>query len=452
LDVIVFARIFFPVVIFTSSARQFIKTPCSLVCCLDFRVVYFNFGATLNQFKIIFQNLQKCLKVAPLPIISLMIYMGLKSTTILDGGIHEFNGVYHPAYLGWYDFVLGFAIIFSFAIGSLKPELKDFFWGLTGLFIIFASWSNTLEADRMFIVAGLVCFFRFFLIFTFAKALVHKLGYQTAESVLLFVYAVIAASAILWYGLQFGVQNRMAASAMTAASFGQVSAIMCLVFYARKHYIALFLSFVFLFLSFSRTSLLLFLLLIVVQNRQLIPLNLIKYVVVFILLAVVGIMVLQQYGGKETQVVLESRFSSKEVSNLNGRSDIWTNAIEQVKDGRIPLTGFGFDMTPSLIYDSNLKFPSPDGEGYYIPPHYHSILVEYILSLGIFAFVLFFYLIRRIWQTFHRNCSPAFFIFAFFTVAQAVDFTIFPPKEIIIFALMLGLAEGQLSFQINSKS
>lgn len=407
----------------------------------------------MNQFKIIFQDFQKCLKVALLPIISILIYMGLKSTSILEGGMHQFNGAYHPAYLGWYDFVLGYTIIFSFVTGSLKLEIKDFFLGLIGLFIIFASWINSYQADKMFIVAGLVCFLRFFLVFIFAKALVHTLGYQTAESVLLSIYAILAVSAVLWYSLQFGgVQNRMAASAMTSASFGQVSAIMCLVFYARKFYTALFFSFIFLFLSFSRTSLLLFLLLIIIQNRQLIPLNLIKYVVVFIILAMVGISVLQQYGGKQTQVVLESRFSTEEVSNLNGRSDIWTNAIKQVKEGKIPITGVGFHTTPLLIQDNNLQFLSPDGEGYHIPPHYHNIVIEYILSLGIFAFAIFFYFCKRIWQTFQRNCSPAFFIFAFFALSQTMDYTIFPPKEIIIFALMLGLAEGQLSFQNKNNS
>ncbi|NJO99125.1 MAG: hypothetical protein HC764_26645 [Pleurocapsa sp. CRU_1_2] len=100
-----------------------------------------------------------------------------------------------------------------------------------------------------------------------------------------------------------------------------------------------------------------------------------------------------------------------------------------------------------MIHGYNLKFPDPDGEGEYTPPHYHSIVIEYLLSLGIFAFAIFFYFIKRIWQTFQRNCSPAFFIFAFFAISQAMDYTIFPPKEIIIFALMLGLAEGQLTFQ-----
>ncbi len=405
----------------------------------------------MNSFKIIFQGLQQCLVAAPLPLISLMLYLGLKSTTIFDGGLHQFNGAYHPAYLGWYDFVLGYAIIFSFFRGSLKLEIQDLLFGLAGLFLISASWLNTYESDKMYIVSGLVCYLRFVLVFVYATALVRKLGHRTAENVLLGAYGILAISAVLWYSLQFGVQNRMAASAMTSASFGQVSAIMCLVFYARKYYFALFFSFIFLFFSFSRTSLLLFLLLIFIQNRQLIPTKLIKYIGVFIILGAVGITALQQYGGTETQVVLESRLSTKEISDLNGRSEIWANALDQFKYGKVPLTGIGFDMTPSLIANNNLKFYSPDSDTYYRPPHYHNMLLEYTLSLGILSLPIFFYLIRRIWQTFHRDCSPAFFIFAFFLASQSMDFTIFPPKEIVVFALMLGLAEGQFSEQISEQ-
>jgi hypothetical protein len=403
----------------------------------------------LNQFKIIFQDFQKCLKVAPLPIIMMMFYMGIKSTTILPGGLHQINGAYHPDYLGWYDFVLGYTIIFSFVTGSLKLKLKDFFQGLIIFSLICTSWTNSYQSDKMFVLAGLVYFLRFFWVFIFAKALVRRLGYQTAESVLLFVYSVIAASAILWYSLQFGaVQNRMAASAMTSASFGQVSGIICLVLYVRKHYLALVLSFIFLFLSFSRTSLLLFIILIIIQNRQIIPLNLIKYVIVFVLLAMVGISLLQKYGGKETQVVLESRFSTEEVSQLNGRNEIWSSAAKLINNGKVPLMGAGFHTTPSLIRDSNIKLLESNGTSYSPLPHFHSIVVEYVLGLGIFAFVIFFYFIKRIWQTFRYNCSPAFFIFAFFALSQAMDYTFYLPKEIIIFALMLGLAEEQLSLTL----
>ena len=405
----------------------------------------------MNQFKVILQDFRECLLVVPLGIMALLLYLGLKSTTIMEGGLFQFNGIYHPAYLGWYDFVLAYSIIFSFALGALKLELKDLYAGLVIFFIISVSWVNTYQEDKTFILAGIVCFLRFFLVFVFAKSLVRRFNHQKAESILIVIYGMLAANSVLWYTLQFGVNNRLAASAMTSPSFGQVSAIMCLIFYARKCYFLLFLSFIFLFLTFSRTSLLLFLLLIVIQNRQLIPVNLIKYVAVFLIIGAVGITALQQYGGKATQVVLESRASTKEISDLNGRGEIWANALDQFKYGKVPLTGIGFDMTPSLIANSNLKFYQPDSGTYYIPPHYHSILLEYTLTLGILSLPIFFYLIKRIWQTFQHDCSPAFFIFAFFFASQSMDFSIFAPKEIVIFALMLGLAEGQLSEQISKQ-
>lgn len=398
----------------------------------------------MNRIRFILKELQRCFGTALLPIVAFLGYISLRSSTVLEDGLHEFNGAYHPAYFGWYDVVLAYAIIFSFTTGALKLELKDLIFGVVGLFIISASWINTYEADRMFIWSGLICFFRFYLVFIFAKSLVRKLGYLTAEKVLLLVYGLLMLSAIFWYSMQFGEQNRMAASAMTSASFGQVSAVMCLLFYARKRYFGLFLSFLFLLLSFSRTSLLVFLVLIVIQNRRLIPLNLIKYVVALALLGMLSIAVFQHYGGVESQVVLESRFSMKEISNLNGRSDLWSYAIEMIRRHEIPFAGVGFHMTPSLIAENNIKFLRSYDIGHYVPPHYHNILIEYTLSLGIFAWAIFFAIVKRIWQAFQRNCDQAFFIYAFFFLSQIMDYTIFPPKEIIIFALMLGMAEGQL--------
>lgn len=401
----------------------------------------------MNQYKAILHDFCRCFSIAPLPIVSLFIYLGLTSSNILPAGLHASNGMYHPAYLGWYDFVLGYSILFSFVTGSLKLELKDFFFGLILFFIITTSWTNAHQQDKTFIIDGIVCFFRFLMVYVFAKSLVHKLDYRTAESLLILIYGMLSVSAILWYSLQFGEQNRMAASAMTSASFGQLSAMMCLVFYARKNYSLLFFGFIFLFLSFSRTSLLLFFLLIIIQNRQIIPWNLLKYVIGFVILAIVGIMIMKQYGGQATQVLLDSRFSTEEISNLNGRSIIWTSALEMIQTGQIPFSGVGFHMTPTIIKAANIKYLTAGGMGYNNPSHFHNILLEYALSFGIFSIVIFYYLVKRIWQTFQCNCCPAFFIYSFFLIAQTLDYTIFAPKEIIIFALMLGLAEGQVTYE-----
>lgn len=404
-----------------------------------------------DRFKEILQDFQKCLATAPLPILALLLYLGLTSTNVLPGGLHIFNEIFHPAYLGWYDFVLGYSIIFTFAVGLLKLKLKDLIFGLILFSIVSASWISTYEQDKTFIIDGIVCFLRFFLSFVFAKSLVRQLDYKTAESLLLVAYGVLAASAILWYSLQFGTQNRMAASAMTSPSFAQVSGIICLIFYGKKYYTFLFISFIFLFLTFSRTSLLFFFIVILIQNRQIIPWNLVKYIIGFVVLAVVAILIMNQYGGQASEVVLESRFSTNEISNLNGRNYIWANAIEIVKSRKIPLFGVGFHMTPSLIVDNRIVFMNNQNE-FYSPPSFHNILFEYILGMGVLSTFIFAYFFKRIWQTFKYSCYPAFFIFAYFLMTQTIDYTFYPPKEIIIFSFMLGLAEGQWQYEGKLKN
>ncbi len=404
----------------------------------------------MNQLQVIVQDFKKCLSVAPLPIISLIIYFGLRGTAI-RALTSKFNGIYHPAHLGWYDFVLGYSIIFSFAIGLLKLELKDLFFGLILFFIITASWIGTYEYDKTFILDGMVYFFRFFLVFMFAKSLVRRLDHRTAESVLIFAYGILAATAIAWYTLQFGSNNRMAASAMSSASFGQISAVLCLIFYARKYYLGLFFSFIFLFLTFSRTALLLFFIIIIIQNRKIIPWNLIKYIAAFVILAAVGMMIMAKHGGDATEVVLASRFDLNGIATMNGRNKIWGHALELLKSRQIPVFGVGFHMAPSLIVDTNLVFFNKSEGIFHSPPSFHSILVEYGVSLGILSSVIFFYLIKRIWQTFQSNCCPAFFIFAFFLMSQAVDYTFYTPKVIIFWALLFGMAEGQWRYSSSYK-
>ena len=162
----------------------------------------------MNQLRVIIRDFQKCLKIAPFPIFALIIYIGLRSTDIMPGGTHAFNGLNHLAYLGWYDFVLGYFIIFSLVTGVIKVEIKDIFWGLVLFYIIVQSWTNTHEFDRQYIVDGIVYFLRFSLLFSFAKHLVSQLGIQTAESLLIVIFSLLAANALLWYSLQFGTKNR----------------------------------------------------------------------------------------------------------------------------------------------------------------------------------------------------------------------------------------------------
>jgi O-antigen ligase len=153
------------------------------------------------------------------------------------------------------------------------------------------------------------------------------------------------------------------------------------------------------------------------------------------------IFMLLNFGGDIFSSLLAERTDAEGISTLNSRDAIWLNAIGLLDSESIPLFGVGWNATPFLIVNTNLSFISEDGV--YYPPHYHSIVIEYALGLGISSLFIWFYLIKRIWQTFNHHCYPAFFIFAFFLMSQSADFTFYPPKEVIVWSLMLGIAEGQ---------
>jgi hypothetical protein len=178
-----------------------------------------------------------------------------------------------------------------------------------------------------------------------------------------------------------------------------------------------------------------------VYSRKLPLTTTIKYYTLMICLASFMIFMLLNFWGDLFVSVIAERTDAEGISTLNSRDVIWKHALELLDSGYIPLFGVGWNATPSVIINTNLSFISEDGV--YYSAHFHSILIEYGLGLGISSLFIWFCLIKRIWQTFYHHCYPAFFIFAFFLMSQSGDFTFYRPKELIIWSLMLGLAEGQ---------
>jgi hypothetical protein len=397
----------------------------------------------LNKSPGIFEDFKKCLKLAPMPVISLIIYMSLRSTDIFPDG-KPFSNLWHPIYLGWYDFWLGASILISIINGVIKLDKKDLLFILSLLSILSLSFLKGIELGNQYILDTIVCFLRFLLIFCLAKGVVRRLGVQT-ESILMILYIILALSSLFVYSLQLGTFNRIYAAAMTAPSFSQVSVMVCLIALVRKNNIMVLFSLIFLLLTFSRTSILLFLLLFMVYSRKMPLTTSIKYYSLIIGFATFTIFMLLTFAGDIFTSVIADRTDAEGISTLNSRDAIWINGLRQLDSGSIPLFGVGWNATPSLIVKTNLSFISKDG--IYYPPHYHSIVIEYALGLGISSLFIWFCLIKRIWQTFYHHCYPAFFIFAFFFMSQSGDFTFYPPKEVIIWSFMLGLAEGQWRFE-----
>ena len=398
----------------------------------------------LNKSPGIFDDFKKCLKLAPMPVISLITYMSLRSTDIFPDG-KPLSNLWHPIYLGWYDFLLGASILISIINGALKLDKKDLLFILSLLSILSLSFLKGIELGNQYILDTIVCLLRFLLIFCLAKELVRRLGVQTIESLLIILFIILAFSALFVYSLQLGSFNRIYAAAMTVPSFSQVSVIVCLIALIRKNNIMVLFSLIFLLLTFSRTSILLLLLLFMVYSRKMPLTTTIKYYSIIIGFAIFTIFMLLNFAGDIFASVIADRTDAEGISTLNSRDVIWQHALGLIDSGYIPLFGVGWNATPSLIVKTNLSFISKDDV--YYPPHFHSILIEYALGLGISSLFIWFCLIKRIWQTFYHHCYPAFFIFAFFFMSQSGDFTFYPPKEVIIWSLMLGLAEGQWRFE-----
>ncbi len=364
----------------------------------------------LNKSPGIFEDFKKCLKLAPMPVISVMIYMSLRSTDLFPDG-KLFSNLWHPIYLGWYDLLLGSSILISIINGVIKLDKQDLLFILSLLSILSLSFLSGIELGNQYILDSIVCLLRFLLIFCLAKGLVRRLGVQTTESLLIILFIILAFSALFVYQLQLGSFNRIYAAAMTAPSFSQVSVIVCLIMLLRKNNTMVLFSLIFLLLTFSRTSILLFLLLFMVYSRKMPLTTTIKYYSIIIGFATFTIFILLTFAGDIFTSVIADRTDPQGISTLSSRDAIWLNGLRQIESGSIPLFGVGWNATPSLIIKTNLSFISKDDV--YYPPHYHSIVIEYALGLGISSLFIGFCLIKRIWQTFYHHCYPAFFIFAF---------------------------------------
>ncbi len=392
--------------------------------------------------------LWNCLKIVPLPVISLFIYMALKSTAIFPDYISE--QPWHSAYLGWYDFILAASIAYSIISGAIKVDKGSFLFLLTLAIIIVLSFFSAFELGVAYIIDSLVYLLRFSLTFSLAKGMVHRLGTKATESLLFFLFILLAISSLFVLNLRFSEFARVYAAAMTVASFSQVSAVVCFTAFIRKYRIILLISSIFLLLTFSRTTTIISLVLFVIYARKTRINQQIKYYLLGGIFICIFFSILLHFGGEEFASVITDRTNTESFSNLNDRSVIWAQAGVVWENGYIPIFGVGFDATPNLIIEhTDLKFPASSEDELTLVsiPHFHSIFIEYFFGLGILSTFIFFYLFKRIWQTFYHHCYPSFFIFAFFVMTQAIDFTFYQPKEVIIWSFMLGLAEGQWRFE-----
>jgi hypothetical protein len=398
-------------------------------------------------------ELRRGIRYAPLVFLALSIYAGLPSRFVFpdDFEMVRLADSWLPAFVNVGDLLLVLAIAITWAV--YKPRLN----GGTGLFlcatlaiVLLSLIVGSPQPDIGSMFDGLLDWLRFAATFAFAVWLTRQCGPRTAEALLIVLFVILCITALGVYSLQFGRFNRIYASAMTVASFGQVAAVVLFVALVRRYYLLLALGVTFLVLTFSVTSIILFLgiaFMYVVTSRLLSlrqRIAMLSAVTIIISVALVATVVSGQFGSIYSYIVSSSDQTSS-LSALHGRTPVWAYGLDLIRSGSVGPLGVGYNRSPMFLHQVTFALVEAGiaDPGTYTVPHFHSILFEWALGLGLPSVLIFFVLVRRIAQMWLWKCQPAAMIFAFFLLAQSVDFTFYEPKEVVLWALMLGIAEGE---------
>lgn len=394
------------------------------------------------------EGMRQCINYAPLMVLALLVYLGIRSTWIFPGTGLEISLVrsplWHSGYFGWYDVLLAGSFCLSVLGKSISIGKKNVDFLLVLALVVFLSFINGSRLGWEYLIDACLFLLRFSIVFCLSVQLVRRLGTEAIESFVITVFVILAVSALFVYSLQFGKFNRIYASGMTVASFGQLAAVISFIALFRRYRLLLVVAIIFLLLTFSRTSIIAFVFLTIVflfRAKRLSFLAKLKHSIPVVLFLIISTFLLIKYGGPEFQFVLNDRLNTKQIATFNNRDSIWENGWYLLRSGYIPLTGVGFNAAPSLFSINSFSFAEDERDLH--PASFHSIFLEYGFGLGIFSLIVFYFIFKRIVESFIYHDHMVFFIFTFFLITQALDFTFYRPKEVIVWSLILGLAEGQ---------
>jgi hypothetical protein len=376
--------------------------------------------------------------------------MGLPSSAIFPGGNASVLSTWHLAYPGWYDLVYLLLTAGALAFSRLRVAshvvLICLFFLVSILGSMFFSGSpQTLASDTLF--DGLLYWLRFSLTFVCVAALTEKKGINVTSQIFFAAGLLLMASSIFVFRLQYPEFNRIYASGMTVGSFGQVLLILFLIAMIRNHVGMMLISLVFLILTFSRTALLLWVgsLAYFLFTRSKMRLSRrALYGALVMLLFVISTIILLRY--PEFQSVINERLDLDDIYTMNRRTEVWQYGIDLLLSKSVPLFGIGFNCCPSVLLDFVSISPDDPSQTLYFPS-FHSIAFEYAIGLGWLAVPIFAFFVWRIVGAWRSQSHLPFYIYSLFVLSQCFDFSFNRPKEVIIWAAFLGLAEGELIWQ-----
>ena len=378
--------------------------------------------------------------------LGLLVFVALPSTVMFTDDYEYIQATtpWHSAFYTKFDLLLLPGVAVSCLLARWMPDRHTAFLFLFAAIAIVLSSFFSSNAPNGALYDGLLYWLRFVSVFTFAYGLTCRLGSRAAESLLYLLFVILCGSAIFVYQLQFLEFRRIYAAAMSVGSFAQVTVVIALIAIARRQYAMLCLGMVFLVLTFSLTSTILF-----IGIASLVPLStsgartqvatkaFLRTRARQLLLAgtvLTGLIMLMCSLISEVGYDL----NLETLTDLHGRRDIWLYALRLVRHGYVGLFGHGFGRSADFFQNLALlaSYASRDVRA----THFHSILFEGFIGLGILCVPPLVTLVARIRKTWRQSRYLSCAILLFFLLSQTIDFTLYRPKEVVIWAFILGLA------------
>lgn len=396
------------------------------------------------------RNQVKWYAIIPIMGSLLLIFLAQPSSYVfpLAYDAHTDTADWHRSFFGVIDCLLCVSIFFSLLSKKIQPVENAYWYCLFFLSLVLASISLTILDDYLISIDLLLHALRLIFLFLFGCGLVRTFGLETAINLLFAGYCLLTLSALVVLVMIFPASHRIFASAMTVASFAQISAMVALFAIHLRHFKMAAWSILFLVLTFSLTCALAFSICLLAYPPSSLDIKVSGqgaarsrlYACGGLLAFITACVTINSYLDRGFDLRFEHAMT------MHGRAEIWQYGIEVLRDDPSRWFGVGFGKAPSLLKFQNFAAP---GE---IPHHYtqfHSIILESVLSLGFSAIPLFIAFVAFFFRAYSSKQYLEASVISLFMITQSVDFTLYRPKEEVVFALVLGILFGSLNSKIK---
>ncbi len=402
----------------------------------------------------LYLHILACLRTTPLAVLALAAYISVPSSVLFpeDYAVISRTTPWFVSYFSAFDVALFGGLFLTSAFLKLRPSRQGATFLFLGLIAVVVSLLASPDLPSGALFDGLIHFFRFACVFSFASGSTKLFGPRQSESLFLFLYAILCASAVVVYHLTFETSmGRIYASGLGVGSFAQVSVVACLIAIVRRQFVVLAVASVFLVLTFSVTATVMFMVIVafiplIESHDGALPLHakpsmrpLQQVFVVGTL--VVGVAIAASLAIGDVGYNVGYNLKAADAADGHGRKEIWLFALRLLRSGHVGVFGLGFFRTTGCFQDNQLLGQYADSSVENV--HFHSIIFEGIIGLGVLCLPLFWMFFRRIWITYRTRQYLPCAIFLFFLLTLSVDFTMYRPKELIMWAFILGIADGQ---------